>query len=89
MLVIGVTLGINEAFFPRHVPEVKLESDRPVASGAPDSPSGRAKIVLSLILKRASASRPSGEWNDDDFDVCSCRTFHEERAIAFSYSTKV
>jgi hypothetical protein len=23
----------------------------------------------SLILKRASASRPSGEWNEDDFDV--------------------
>src|ERR1700746_3670492 len=23
----------------------------------------------SLILKRAAASRPSGEWNDDDFDV--------------------
>ena len=22
-----------------------------------------------LILKRASACRPSGEWNDDDFDV--------------------
>ena len=22
-----------------------------------------------LILKRASAFRPSGEWNDDDFDV--------------------
>ena len=22
-----------------------------------------------LILKRASASRPSGEWNDDDFDA--------------------
>jgi hypothetical protein len=22
-----------------------------------------------LILKRASASCPSGEWNDDDFDV--------------------
>jgi hypothetical protein len=22
-----------------------------------------------LILKRASASRPSGGWNDDDFDV--------------------
>jgi hypothetical protein len=22
-----------------------------------------------LILKRASASRRSGEWNDDDFDV--------------------
>jgi hypothetical protein len=25
--------------------------------------------VGSLILKRASASRPSGEWNDDDYDV--------------------
>jgi hypothetical protein len=24
-----------------------------------------------LILKRASASRSSGEWNDDDFDVVS------------------
>ena len=22
-----------------------------------------------LILKRAAASRPSGEWNEDDFDV--------------------
>jgi hypothetical protein len=22
-----------------------------------------------LIVKRASTSRPSGEWNDDDFDV--------------------
>jgi hypothetical protein len=21
------------------------------------------------MLKRASASRPSGEWNDDDYDV--------------------
>jgi hypothetical protein len=25
--------------------------------------------VSTLILKRASASRPSGQWNDDDFDV--------------------
>jgi hypothetical protein len=25
--------------------------------------------MSSLVLKRASASRPSGEWNDDDFDV--------------------
>lgn len=22
-----------------------------------------------LIVKRASASRPSGEWNDDDYDL--------------------
>jgi hypothetical protein len=22
-----------------------------------------------LLLKRASASGPAGEWNDDDFDV--------------------
>ena len=25
--------------------------------------------MSSLILKRASASRQGGEWNDDDFDV--------------------
>jgi hypothetical protein len=33
--------------------------------------------VSSLILKRASASRPSGEWNDEDFDVLA------EGAFAF------
>jgi hypothetical protein len=27
--------------------------------------------MSSLILKRASASRSSGEWNDDDYDVIS------------------
>jgi len=26
-------------------------------------------VTQQLILKRASASRPSGEWNDDDYDV--------------------
>ena len=26
-------------------------------------------MTLQLTLKRASTSRPSGEWNDDDFDV--------------------
>jgi hypothetical protein len=25
--------------------------------------------MSSLVLKRASASRSSGEWSDDDFDV--------------------
>jgi hypothetical protein len=29
----------------------------------------RAEAVPGLILKRASASRLSGEWNEDDFDV--------------------
>jgi hypothetical protein len=24
---------------------------------------------MALILKRAAASRPSGEWNEDDYDV--------------------
>jgi hypothetical protein len=28
-----------------------------------------ARLMTSLILKRASASRPSGEWSEDDFDV--------------------
>jgi hypothetical protein len=26
-------------------------------------------VTQQLIPKHASASRPSGEWNDDDFDV--------------------
>ena len=30
---------------------------------------GRPIPMTRLILKRASASRPSGEWHDDDFDV--------------------
>jgi hypothetical protein len=25
-----------------------------------------------LVLKRASASRLSGEWSDDDYDVLAC-----------------
>jgi ABC-type uncharacterized transport system substrate-binding protein len=25
--------------------------------------------MVQLILKRASVSRPSGEWSDDDYDV--------------------
>ena len=25
--------------------------------------------MSSLVLKRASTSRPSGEWSDDDYDV--------------------
>ena len=25
--------------------------------------------MTTLVLKRASASRPSGEWKDDDYDV--------------------
>jgi hypothetical protein len=28
-----------------------------------------------LILKRAAVYRPSGEWNDDDFDVLADGVF--------------
>ena len=43
-----------------------------------------------LILKRASASRPSGEWNDDDYDVLSDgvvvgRTMNAARLGGFVY----
>jgi hypothetical protein len=27
------------------------------------------RIILQLVLKHASASRSSGEWGDDDYDV--------------------
>ena len=30
--------------------------------------------MTGVILKRASASRPFGEWNDDDFDVLADAT---------------
>jgi hypothetical protein len=30
---------------------------------------GLSKPLTPLILKRASASRPSGQWRDDDYDV--------------------
>jgi hypothetical protein len=32
-------------------------------------PIAMAIVYSSLVLKRTSASRPSGEWNDDDYDV--------------------
>jgi len=31
------------------------------------------RVMSSLILKRASASRPSGAWDDDDFDVLTAK----------------
>ena len=36
------------------------------------SPEATTGLIMGkdyLLLKRASASRPSGQWNDDDFDV--------------------
>jgi len=39
---------------------------------------------VTLVLKRASASRPSDEWNDDDFDVLAdggAFAYAEEYAI--------
>jgi hypothetical protein len=35
-----------------------------------------------LTLKRASASRPSGEWNDDDFDVLAAQQMFGKRYFA-------
>ena len=31
--------------------------------------SNREEAVTSLMLKRATASRPSGQWQDEDYDV--------------------
>ena len=38
-----------------------------------------------LTLKRASASRSSGGWNDDDFDVL-CDGHHEDRTPTHGYA---
>jgi hypothetical protein len=37
--------------------------------------------VATLILKRAPASCPSGEWNDDDYDVLALAAPHSEGLI--------
>jgi len=52
---------------------------------------------LATVLKRASASRPSGEWNDDDFDVLADGVvvgrimkaafgYHEDRTPTHGYA---
>ena len=47
--------------------------ERIIPVEAPDRPKLPGLLLLAsmtqLLLKRASASRPSGHWNDDDFDV--------------------
>ncbi len=48
--------------------------DQDQESGEPDREAGgQRRLAITgpapLILKRASASRPSGEWKDDDYDV--------------------
>ncbi|MGA7013305.1 MAG: hypothetical protein WBZ16_13310 [Pseudolabrys sp.] len=42
---------------------------RPLSAALPQSWVHEDRLTAALILKRASLSRPSGEWNDDDFDV--------------------
>jgi hypothetical protein len=37
---------------------------------------------MALILKRASVSRPSGEWNDDDYDVLADGVVVDTRFLA-------
>src|SRR5262245_32196588 len=49
------------------------------------SPGLIASSMLPLILKRASTSRPSGQWREDDYDVLENggvvgRIFHLEAA---------
>jgi hypothetical protein len=57
----------NEAAVPRRTP-VTLSSQHCSVSWALSSPHTLAR-PSDGILKRASASRSSGEWNDNDFDV--------------------
>jgi hypothetical protein len=44
--------------------------DGAASSAGDEARGGRGLAPLAyLMLKRASTSRPSGDWNDDDFDV--------------------
>src|ERR1700730_6760918 len=56
-------LSTKLRLFPDH------RAGRPAAPGD-EARGGRGlPPVTSLLLKRASTSRPSGEWNDEDYDV--------------------
>src|SRR5436190_6952578 len=62
-------------------PFSRSAAEQPAHAATTTSPAGRRQegIRLSffrrawmrLLLKRASASRPSGDWNADDFDVAA------------------
>jgi hypothetical protein len=43
---------------------MRYRSSRP-----PEGDSASSKPIASLIVKRPPASRSSGEWSDDDYDV--------------------
>jgi hypothetical protein len=48
----------------------KTSRPQPIAlRAAPSQIAARQMEKDYLVLKRASASRPSGEWSDDDYDV--------------------
>src|ERR1700730_11592932 len=56
-------LSTKLRLFPDH------RAGRPAAPGD-EARGGRGlPPVTSLLLKRASTSRPSGEWSDEDYDV--------------------
>src|SRR6266404_4283546 len=50
------------------------------SSAGDEARGGRGLAPLAyLILKRASTSRPSGDWNDDDFDVDRHQARYDQR----------
>ena len=53
------------------VASLLFEKSEPMLNSGFRCPNSLARPTRdgTLILKRASASRPSGEWNDDDYDV--------------------
>ena len=64
----SMTLG-NHARAGRASPHCLTSSVDATTSDEHGSSPGSACAESRLILKRVSASRSSGEWNDDDFDV--------------------
>jgi hypothetical protein len=68
--------GVREAIAIKIIELTKTGQCNPDMRAGIDGHSRAAGIkapvrgrMTALLLKRASASRPSGEWNDDDFDV--------------------
>ena len=59
---------------PLRRPHRSPQPDRRCALRAKQLAAGFGMDKDYLTLKRASASRPSGAWNDDDFDVLADAT---------------
>ena len=65
------------------LPRLAKDEERGCSCGEGRGGRGLAPLTY-LMLKRASALRPSGEWSDDDFDVLADGVVRQELAAGMT-----